>query len=339
MGTTIAAGLALVILVGVTRVARAADATNATTAQALFDEAKRLVEVGRYGEACPKLAESHRLDPAGGTLLHLAACHENQGKTATAWAEFNEALTWARRDSRADRELYARSRLDVLAPRLLTLTIAVPPGANEMGLTIKRDDRVLGQAEWGARAALDPGEHTIEATAPNRSKWTSRVRLDDNARSLVVTIPTLAAEVSGAPPRPDAAPTSPPVAVAVAVAAPAAPGAPPAPRSAAQTVGLVLGGLGALGLGAAIGFDVNAHRLASQRDDAARSGDATRTASLDRDAHRAENTAFIVGGAALAALGAGLTIYLWSPRPTVTALRVGPRVAQNQMGLFLEVLR
>ena len=82
-------------------------AQGAPVAQALFEAARRLMEEGKFSEACPKLAESHRLDPAAGSLLNLAVCHEKEGKTATAWVEYNDLLGMTGSDDATERRQIA----------------------------------------------------------------------------------------------------------------------------------------------------------------------------------------------------------------------------------------
>src|SRR5258707_389594 len=76
-------------------------------AQALFEEARALMNSHHVEEACLKFAESQRLDPASGTLLNLAVCHEKQGKTATAWSEYNDVVAAARRERNLERQRIA----------------------------------------------------------------------------------------------------------------------------------------------------------------------------------------------------------------------------------------
>src|SRR5262249_19600950 len=85
-------------------------AGDKAAAVALFDEAEKLMAQSQFAAACPKYAESYRLEPAIGALVHLADCQEKAGQLATAWASWRDAAELAdtRKDSRGD---YARQRI------------------------------------------------------------------------------------------------------------------------------------------------------------------------------------------------------------------------------------
>jgi hypothetical protein len=161
-------------------------------AEELFREGKRLVAEGDYEAACPKLAESYRLDPGGGTLLALALCHEAAGRTASAWADFTAAITLAKRDHRADREQIAREHAEALVPRLRRIRVRVAsPG--ERGLSVLRDGALLGPAAWSVAAPVDPGDHVVEASAPGRVTFRIVVTAERDGESIDVDVPQLAA--------------------------------------------------------------------------------------------------------------------------------------------------
>jgi hypothetical protein len=132
----------------------------------LFFTARGLMEAGRYAEACTKLAESYRLDPAAGTLLNLAVCHESEGRIASAWGEFRQALSDARKANRPDREELAKNSIAKLEPELPFLTIVVPDFARVKDLEILRNGVVLGSGGWGTELPTDPGKVEIVARAP-----------------------------------------------------------------------------------------------------------------------------------------------------------------------------
>jgi hypothetical protein len=231
-------------------VARAADDAGAQ-AEVLFREGKRLMDAGDFASACPKLAESQRLDPGNGTLARLATCHEKEGRTATAWSEFAELVTSAERAGQADREKFAKQRIAVLQAQLSHLTLRVPADVAALpGLRVQRDGIDVGEAAWGVAVPVDPGDHRIEASAPGRKPWSTTVSIGTTSDEREAAVPMLSVlEVV-----PSAAAT---------VASPIA----PAPQShdevtratsgnAQRTVGVVIGAAGvvALGIGTYLGI-------------------------------------------------------------------------------------
>ena len=73
------------------------NAADRAIAERLYDQGRKQLTEGNTAAACESFGESMRLDPGTGILLNLASCHETQGRLATAWVEFREALTASRR--------------------------------------------------------------------------------------------------------------------------------------------------------------------------------------------------------------------------------------------------
>src|SRR5262249_12315023 len=111
MGRRAAVGLgALVCALAASANGRAQDGASQAAAEVACEEGKRLMQSGRYDEACPKFAESNKLDPGVGILFYLADCYEKAGKTASAWGMFRQAIDVAKRAGQADRERIGRER-------------------------------------------------------------------------------------------------------------------------------------------------------------------------------------------------------------------------------------
>jgi hypothetical protein len=168
--------------------------TDTVLAETLFQQGRALLQEGKVSEACPKLAESHRLDPATGTLFALALCHEQEGKLASAWAEFNDAEGRARQEGRQDREGLAKERAAALLPRLSSLTVDVSHEATAIeGLEIRVDGNPLARPAWGVAVPTNGGNHRIEATAPGRKPWSQALTLDNERDLKRVSVPALEA--------------------------------------------------------------------------------------------------------------------------------------------------
>lgn len=160
-------------------------------AQALFDEARKLMAQGRHAEACPKLEESQRLDPGVGTQFNLAACYEATGRTASAWSLFLDVASEAKRAAERARENVARERAHALEPKLSKLRLIVPDDARTVGLKIERANVAMGPAQWGAALPIDPGKHVVLVSAPGKRPAEFEVVVPSDGSTFTFTISPL----------------------------------------------------------------------------------------------------------------------------------------------------
>jgi hypothetical protein len=163
-----------------------------TSADPLFREARELLKQGKLDQACPKFLESQRLDPATGTLLAVAACHEHQGRLATAWMEFTEVAERARSEGREDRASLASQRAQVLRPRLSTLTVELAAELRSLeGLSIEHNGEAFTSAAWDRVLPVDGGEHVFELRAPGYAPSKRTVTVLREGDEATIRLPAL----------------------------------------------------------------------------------------------------------------------------------------------------
>ncbi len=298
--------LGLLLALTLTFCCPAVRADEGALAEQLFREGQALMNEENFAKACPKLAESQRLDPSTGTLLNLAVCHQKMGMLASAWNEYNHVIAWARKDQRQDRETYAQARLAEVEPLLSHLTIDVPEEVRTEGFTLKFDGTEVRPAAWGVALPVDPGEHEVTAAAPGKTEWSTRVAVTGEAQQMSVTVPAL----EDLPPEPTKDE-----------------GAQPSEslsedRGRTQRiVGLSLGGVGlvGIGLGAAFGLDAMSKKKKAEEGgcvDAMCPQPAGDTRDQARTSGLISTIAFAVGGAFAAT---GVVLYFIAPKRTVDA--------------------
>lgn len=181
--------LAVTLLLAVPGVAGAQITDQVAAADAAFQEASRLMAEGKTEEACPKFAASHRLDPGFGAVYNLGSCYKALGKTASAWAAYREAEILARKHHETERETRARTRAAELAPSLVKLRVTL--ASPQPGVSISRDGTAFDAALLDLEIPVDPGEHTVTATAPGKRPWTTTVDVRAPGTTVVVEIPAL----------------------------------------------------------------------------------------------------------------------------------------------------
>ena len=296
--------------------------SNAAHAEALFKEGKDLLAQKKYEAACPKLAESARLDPGSGTLLALGLCYEAQGKFASSWGAYVEASAAARRDRRDDREKAANGKAAEVEKKISHVTFDVDASTAALrGFELRLDGTALGSAGW-SNAPVDPGEHTVEVSAPGKTPFSTTFTAGAVADKKQVHIAALAdAPVAVAPGGGNGAVT---------------PEAPASSGATQRIIGFSVGGVGIVLAGVGTIFGVQALSKSSDVKSVCSVQRCTDPAVVakNEDAKTAADISTVTLSIGAAAVVAGLVLVFTAPsRPSPTALRVMPAVGPGVAGL------
>ncbi len=315
-----------VVLLAITAppsVARASgSALDMASAEALFQDAMKLVADKHYSDACPKLEESQRLDPAMGTQFRLAECYESVGRTASAWANYLEVADAARNGGQAERERVARERATKVEAKLSRLEVFVVT-PDLPGLEVRRDGVVLGAAQWSIPIPVDPATYDVVASAPGKVTWSGTATVTGDGASATLRVPELQnTPIASAPRAPNRAPVTP-------VSLPPSAEKPRPRWGVVRTTGLAVAAAGVVGLGIGAFFGVDALAKTNSADSSGCTGSqCTPGAATTRDeARNAANAATVslIAGGVLAAGGLGVWLFGPSARAARAMATVTPR--------------
>jgi hypothetical protein len=289
------------------RTARADGADPAAAAE-LFRQGRDALLQNRYEVACPRLAESQRLDPKVGTLINLARCEEATDKRASAMRHWDDAVKLAHANGDA-REQFVSEQRDTVARSVPRLAVKLAPGVTP-DTRVKIDGVEVAPADLGTMLPVDAGAHVIIAStsAGDRSY---PVTLVDEDVSTVTIDPHAAA----------------PTVESVDAPSREAPQPSPSPGSTQRLLAYAAGGAAvfALGLGTAWGMQAISARNDTRCNNGVCDPLGAEAQREGLDAGNRSTVAFIVGGVLVAG---GVALWLTAPRAkTGVAAWVGPAMA------------
>lgn len=166
----------------------------------LFNEGRAMMQqTGKLDAACETLTRSIELHRRGDTLLNLAECHRRQKKTATAWREFDEAIRYAEEVEFPEAIEAAKKLRDELAKDLSQLQIEVPKPPK--GLAVVLDGKPLPEEQWGVQLYVDPGVHSVHATAEGFEAFDGSTDVKEKSGRATISVALVAI-----PPKPEPKP-------------------------------------------------------------------------------------------------------------------------------------
>jgi hypothetical protein len=279
----------------------APEALDATAARALFDEARKDEQAGRWGEALMKFQRIARSKETASVRFHAAYCEEKMGEVASAYLDYERALELARSSQGPDRKLIIEQSADglkELAPRVPELTIQLPRSVEGVRVLIDGTEVPAERATGPLR--VNPGLHTLQVMAPGQRPFQREFSLRQREKHTVVVLFEATPSASPAAAPPTAAPA--PAAAVVATERPAS------DAGGGSLAPWIVGGASLALAGVGVGFFFAGEARGDELDDC-RSGRALCDES-SVESSRKRNYAIAGTAGALSLVGAGVTVVL-----------------------------
>jgi tetratricopeptide (TPR) repeat protein len=289
-------------LASVLAVAALAGSAFADRADELFKQGKKLMAEKKFAEACPKLEDSFKADATIGTELNIGRCYEEWGKLGKAYRTYGDALKRAE-DAKDNRAPKIKELIAKLEPNVPHLVIHIPDGAETAGLQVAIDGAAV--TDITAPQLLDPGPKSVEYALGSGPRKSKLVPMERGATSeITLDLPK---------PKTEKVPAK------LVVAAKPTPVERPAENvgHGQRVAGIVIAGAGVVTVGVSTYLALAAR---SKYNDALAASCMGMTNACNmqgltdtHDARSAANTATIIGGVGLAAIAAGIVVYVIAP--------------------------
>jgi hypothetical protein len=311
-----------------------------TSARRLFADALKDEEQAHYGVALEKFQRVQKVRDTAPIRYRIGSCLEGLGRLRQAAAAYQGAISIGQKDPEVVRG--AKGRLASVERKMAKLSISMSDKAQDAQLRI--DEEAIAPGALGRPIPLDPGRHTVTATAKDAAPFRTEISLPEGGHvSLTISLDPTAGVMNS-----QANETTPPP-----PQTPIQPGAPPPQpgedTSSRRTVGYVVSGVGAaLVVGAGVTLLMRSAEIATLNKNCP--GGACPISQRDQ-LTSARNRALVegplgvgLGALGIVAMGVGAYIVLTSPPPSNDAppqsepaesARLEPWVSPHGGGLML----
>lgn len=182
-------GVSLATLSAAPTEARAQDEEALTAARGKFQRALELKQARNYGGALKLFREVGQIKMTPQVRYHIASCEEKLGQLVAALGGYELAL--AQSDGmQPDFIAEVQTSVDDLRGRIPKLVIERGEGAE--AAAVELDGVALGDSSIGQETPLNPGPHTVTATAPGYEPYHQTVNVSEGSlETLSITLTPL----------------------------------------------------------------------------------------------------------------------------------------------------